>query len=50
MYQESYEVAYKQFKTMLADMKKLDEKIKGLEKELELNGAPYTPGRWPEVE
>ncbi len=50
MYQESYAIAYKQFKAMLVDMKKLDEKIKGLEKELELNGAPYTPGRWPEVE
>lgn len=50
MYVESVEIARKELKTVLAGMKKLEESIKSLEKELELNGAPYTPGRWPEVE
>jgi hypothetical protein len=50
MYTESYGIAFKELKTVLANLKNLDEKIKVLEKELELNGAPYTPGRWPEIE
>ncbi|MFN0033113.1 MAG: VPS10 domain-containing protein [Flavobacteriales bacterium] len=45
---ESYEVAASQFTKVLAQMRTLDENIKALEKELEMNNAPYTPGRWPE--
>jgi photosystem II stability/assembly factor-like uncharacterized protein len=48
MYKESYEVASKQFRAVLADMKKLNASLEQLEKELEVNHAPYTPGRWPE--
>jgi hypothetical protein len=29
-------------------MRKLHAAIESLEKELEINNAPYTPGRWPE--
>jgi hypothetical protein len=32
----------------MKEMKALDDVIRGLEAELELNNAPYTPGRWPE--
>lgn len=48
MYVESYEIASKQFIEVLAAMKKLHASIEALEKELEINNAPYTPGRWPE--
>lgn len=48
MYQESYDIAAKQFGPVLADMKKLHASLEELEKTLEVNQAPYTPGRWPE--
>jgi photosystem II stability/assembly factor-like uncharacterized protein len=48
MYTESYGVASKQFTEVLAAMKKAHAAIGALEKELEVNNAPYTPGRWPE--
>lgn len=47
-YKNSYTLAAKQFTALLADMKKLDQEIGSLEKTLELNNAPYTPGRWPD--
>ena len=47
MYNESYDIAAKQFTTLLAEMKKVNTAIEALEKELEMNNAPYTPGRWP---
>jgi photosystem II stability/assembly factor-like uncharacterized protein len=47
-YQESYAIAARQFTALLAELKKMDAALRELEKELELAGAPYTPGRWPE--
>ncbi len=48
MYKESYEIASRQFKTLLTEMKELNKKLEELERELEINQAPYTPGRWSE--
>lgn len=48
MYHESYTVAAKQFTAVLEELRKIDAAIDQLEKELEMNKAPYTPGRWPE--
>jgi len=47
-YTDSYIVASKQFTALLADMRKMNASLEQLEKELEMNNAPYTPGRWPE--
>jgi photosystem II stability/assembly factor-like uncharacterized protein len=47
-YKDSYALAAKQFSSFMKEMKALDDVIRGLEAELELNNAPYTPGRWPE--
>jgi hypothetical protein len=47
-YLDSYGLAAKQFTDVLARMKKVNASILLLENELELNHAPYTPGRWPE--
>ncbi len=48
MYNESYSIAAKQFTALLEQMKTVHTAIETLEKELEINKAPYTPGRWPE--
>jgi photosystem II stability/assembly factor-like uncharacterized protein len=48
MYNESYDIAAKQFTALLAQMRTVHASIETLEKELEINKAPYTPGRWPE--
>jgi hypothetical protein len=45
---ESYAVAAKQFSVTLNLMKSLDAEIQKLEKELEIDNAPYTTGRWPD--
>ncbi|MEP7195527.1 MAG: glycosyl hydrolase [Saprospiraceae bacterium] len=47
-YKESYEIASRQFSNVLKNLKDIDGSISNLEKELEMNKAPYTPGRWPE--
>lgn len=47
-YLDSYAIAAKQFTDVLASMKKTNTALQQLEQELELNNAPYTPGRWPE--
>jgi photosystem II stability/assembly factor-like uncharacterized protein len=47
-YKDSYAVAAKQFTLALDDLKKIQTSIEQLEKELEINNAPYTPGRWPD--
>ena len=47
-YRNDYAIASKGLVNVLAAMRKLDEEITVLEKQLELNKAPYTPGRWPE--
>ena len=46
-FKDSYAVAAKQFGGLLSDLKKADTDLKSLESELEMNQAPYTPGRWP---
>jgi photosystem II stability/assembly factor-like uncharacterized protein len=48
LHEESYAIAAKQFTAFLQDLRKLDNAIDVVEKELEVNKAPYTPGRWPE--
>jgi photosystem II stability/assembly factor-like uncharacterized protein len=45
---ESYKVAEKDLKTLLADLKVLDERLLKMEAQLETDKAPYTPGRFPE--
>ncbi len=47
-YKNDYAIASKGLTAVLAAMRKLDTAITALEKELDLNKAPYTPGRWPE--
>ncbi len=47
-HKNDYEIASKSLRTIIEGMRKLDADIIALEKELELNKAPYTPGRWPE--
>lgn len=47
-YRNDYAIASKGLSNVLAAMRKLDEEILALEKQLELNKAPYTPGRWPD--
>ncbi len=47
-FRDSYDIAAKQFTVVLEEMRKTHAAIEQLEKELELNSAPYTPGRWPE--
>nr|WP_294990693.1 hypothetical protein [uncultured Sediminibacterium sp.] len=47
-YRNDYAIASKGLTVVIAAMRKLDEEIVALEKQLELNKAPYTPGRWPE--
>ena len=47
-FKKDYAIASKGLTTVLTAMRKLDTEIKALEKELDLNKAPYTPGRWPE--
>ena len=48
MYQENYEIAARQFTAFIQDLKKVDGKVEALERVLEINQAPYTPGRWPD--
>lgn len=50
MYKESFSIASDQLKEVLAAMKALDKEIEALERTLEIEGAPYTPGRWPDWE
>jgi photosystem II stability/assembly factor-like uncharacterized protein len=47
-FRDSYAVAAKQFTGLLQDLRKLDGRIGELEKTLEIQKAPYTPGRWPD--
>ncbi|HYC84413.1 MAG TPA: glycosyl hydrolase, partial [Chryseosolibacter sp.] len=47
-YRDSYALAAKSFGGLLADMKKAYAILEGLERQLEMNNAPYTPGRWPD--
>ncbi len=45
---QSYDIALKQYATVITEIKSLDAEIKKLEAILEQNKAPYTPGRIPE--
>ena len=47
-YKKSYEVAANQFDAILSSLQGIDAEIKALETRLEKDGAPYTPGRFPE--
>jgi hypothetical protein len=46
-YIDSYEIASKQLKTVVASLKSTYEKIQAIEKELDMKNAPHSPGRWP---
>lgn len=47
-YKDSYTIAAKQFSAVLGELRTVQSSLEQLEKELEINKAPYTPGRWPE--
>jgi photosystem II stability/assembly factor-like uncharacterized protein len=47
-FQKSYDVAADSFDELITSLKSIDDKIKQIENTLEKNGAPYTPGRFPE--
>lgn len=47
-FKKDYAIASKGLAAILVAMRKLDTAITALEKELDMNKAPYTPGRWPE--
>jgi len=47
-YQENYRIASKQFGPLLSELKAIAQEIEGLQRQLEVKGAPATPGRWPE--
>jgi len=47
-FKEDYAVSARALRTLLGSMKQFETALLALEKELELNHAPYTPGRWPE--
>jgi len=44
---ENYDVAVRQFGPVLSKLKQLAGELAEIEKALEMNGAPFTPGRWP---
>jgi photosystem II stability/assembly factor-like uncharacterized protein len=46
-YQRAYEEAHDGFSVVLTSLARLDARIRALEDELEMAGAPYTPGRLP---
>lgn len=46
--QENYEIVVRQFGALLEQLKAIEQEIAALEKQLEIQGAPYTPGRWPD--
>ncbi len=46
-YVDSYEIASKQLKTVVANLKSTNQKIEAIEKELDMKNAPHSPGRWP---
>lgn len=44
---ENYDIAARQFGPVLNKLKQLAGEISEIEKVLDMNGAPLTPGRWP---
>lgn len=47
-YQDNYRIAAKQFGPLLNELKAIAQEIEGMQRQLEVKGAPATPGRWPE--
>lgn len=47
-YQENFRIASRQFSPLLNELKAIAREMEALNKELELKGAPATPGRWPD--
>ena len=45
---DAYRIVSKQFGPLLQELKSIDQEIASVEKTLEMNRAPSTPGRWPE--
>jgi hypothetical protein len=48
IYRQSYVTASKQLVEAITELKAVTEEVKVLEKQLDVNKAPYTPGRMPE--
>lgn len=48
LFKESYDIAARQFGKLLTDMRQLASELAAIEKQLNLKGAPYTQGRWPD--
>ena len=49
-FKQSYNAAADQFEGLLRTLKSIDNSIKAIELQMEKNGAPFTPGRFPEWE
>lgn len=47
-FQENYRIASKQLGPLLEEMKAIARELDGLQRQLEVKGAPATPGRWPD--
>ncbi len=47
-FRENYRIATKQFGPLLEELKAVDADIKRIEQQMERQGAPATPGRWPD--
>jgi hypothetical protein len=47
---DNYNIAAKQFKPALSELKAIDAEVRELGRQLEVKGAPATPGRWPSWE
>ena len=47
-YFNSYQLASKQFASVLDELKLIDQEVRKLENELEKKKTPYTPGRLPD--
>jgi len=47
-FKKSYSIAAKHFTAVLDELRKINTFLEQLEKELEINNAPFTHGRWPD--
>lgn len=48
LYKTSFEIAEKQYAEIFPEVKSLDSDLNKIEAALNMNKAPYTPGRWPD--
>ncbi|MEL7427604.1 MAG: hypothetical protein AAFN81_31725, partial [Bacteroidota bacterium] len=48
VYLDAYRIAAEEFGPVLRELKRISGEMEALEQQLELNNAPYTPGRWPQ--